>query len=180
TTPILGISGRPPPAPERRAPPREPRRNRALRIGTPPGSEEGVLYGGGGADDAGIGMSSSSSISGVGVGAGGAGGAGDSSASAGSSSAPILPTACLRRPNASPNEKPDFAAGAAGGDASGCSGSPDSDASRPRPLPRPPRRARGRSEEGDGDGGAGVASLMAASVGCAGAPSTCGPNAISY
>src|SRR5881396_2495350 len=114
TTPIFGISGRPPPAPGRRAPPREPRRNRALRTGMPPGSDEGVLYGGGGADDAGIGMSSSSSAS------GGRGAGGDSSVSA-ASSPPIRPTACFNRSNAPPSEKPDVpGSGAGAGGASGC------------------------------------------------------------
>ena len=56
TTPILGMSG------GVTRGPREPRRNRAPRDGTPPGPAGGVLYGGGGADDAGIGGSFSSSI----------------------------------------------------------------------------------------------------------------------
>src|SRR6266498_4980619 len=75
-TPILGISGTPPPGAGRRAPPREPRRKRALRIGIPPGADDGVLYGGGGADEVGIGTSSSSSASPGRGGRGGGGGGG--------------------------------------------------------------------------------------------------------
>jgi hypothetical protein len=63
-------------------------------------------------------MSSSSSASGVeasaagGVGVGKTGCGVVSSSVAACSSTPIRPTACLIKPKASPNEKPDFAAGA--------------------------------------------------------------------
>src|SRR6266511_6058578 len=100
TTPILGTSV----AAGGTRPPRDPRRKRALRAGIPPGVGDGALYGGGGAEEAGIGMSSSSGSCGSGAGAGGSA----SASTCSSDSLASIGGLDLNKPNALPNENPLF------------------------------------------------------------------------